>query len=114
MQYLVILNDPPDGTERSYNGLRLALVRSDYAAVTAFLMGDAAGCALAGQATPHGHYNLERMVKELAGRGARIGVCSPCMDTRGIKAKGLIDGARLSSMDELAGWTQAADKVAVL
>jgi uncharacterized protein involved in oxidation of intracellular sulfur len=24
MKYLVILNDPPYGTERSYNGLRLA------------------------------------------------------------------------------------------
>jgi uncharacterized protein involved in oxidation of intracellular sulfur len=24
MQYLIILNDPPYGTERSYNGLRLA------------------------------------------------------------------------------------------
>ena len=25
MRYLIILNDPPYGTERSYNGLRLAL-----------------------------------------------------------------------------------------
>ena len=24
MNYLIILNDPPYGTERSYNGLRLA------------------------------------------------------------------------------------------
>jgi uncharacterized protein involved in oxidation of intracellular sulfur len=24
MRYLIILNDPPYGTERSYNGLRLA------------------------------------------------------------------------------------------
>jgi len=25
MNYLIVLNDPPYGTERSYNGLRLAL-----------------------------------------------------------------------------------------
>lgn len=29
MQVLLILNDPPYGTERCYNGLRLALAKSD-------------------------------------------------------------------------------------
>jgi len=28
MQILLILNDPPYGTERCYNGLRLALARN--------------------------------------------------------------------------------------
>jgi uncharacterized protein involved in oxidation of intracellular sulfur len=44
MKYLVILNDPPYGTERSYNGLRLAgsLATSEGAAVKIFLIGDAA------------------------------------------------------------------------
>lgn len=71
MPCLVILNDSPCGTERSYNGLRLALalVRSDHAAVTVFRMGDTAGCAVAGQVT-QGHHTLERMLKELAS-GAR-------------------------------------------
>ncbi len=48
---LIILNDPPYGTERSYNGLRLAawLSRRDGVEVRVFLMGDAAACAKRGQ-----------------------------------------------------------------
>jgi uncharacterized protein involved in oxidation of intracellular sulfur len=44
---LFILNDPPHGTERSYNGLRLAgsLAKRDDVEVRIFLMGDAVGCA---------------------------------------------------------------------
>ena len=48
MQYLIILNDPPYGSERSYNGLRLAtsLAKSEGTGVSVFLIGDAASCAV--------------------------------------------------------------------
>ena len=44
---LFILNDPPYGTERSYNALRLAgsLSKRDGEEVKVFLVGDAASCA---------------------------------------------------------------------
>src|ERR1041384_1441836 len=79
---LVILNDPPYGSERSYNGLRLAgaLAKRDGAAVRVFLMGDAASCGQAGQKTPQGFYNIERMVQAVAQAGGEIGVCASCMD----------------------------------
>ena len=44
MRLLLILNDPPYGTERSYNGLRLAIAlkkESPELAVNVFLIGDA-------------------------------------------------------------------------
>lgn len=42
MQILIILNDPPCGTERSYNGLRLAKVLiAEQVQVTVFLLADA-------------------------------------------------------------------------
>jgi uncharacterized protein involved in oxidation of intracellular sulfur len=115
MNHLFILNDPPYGTERSYNGLRLALslAKEDGTAVKVFLIGDAAACAAAGQATPEGYYNLERMLKGLAARGAQIGVCGTCMDARGLKPEALVAGAHRSSMAELAQWTNAADRVLV-
>ena len=49
-----MLNDPAYGTERSYNGLRLALslVKREGEEVRVFLMGDAVACAVAGQKTP--------------------------------------------------------------
>lgn len=58
MKHLVLLNDPPYGTERSYNGLRMAhaLERNDpEAEVTVFLLADAVLCAKAGQKTPDGY-----------------------------------------------------------
>lgn len=61
MQVLLILTDPPNGTERCYNGLRLALAlaRNDPpATVTEFLMADTVGAAKSGQKTPNGYYNV--------------------------------------------------------
>lgn len=115
MNYLIILNDPPYGTERSYNGLRLAnaLAKGEDASVSVFLMGDAASCAVAGQTTPNGYYNLERMLKIVASKGGKIGVCGSCMDARGIKVEALAEGAHRSSMDELTCWTIEADKVLI-
>jgi len=115
MHYLLILNDPPYGTERSYNGLRLAasLAKVEGTAISVFLIGDATSCAMVGQVTPSGYYNLERMLKILAAKGAKIGVCGSCMDARGMKPDILIQGVQRSSMDELSAWTQAADRTLV-
>jgi uncharacterized protein involved in oxidation of intracellular sulfur len=115
MSHLIILNDAPYGSERSYNGLRLAvsLAKQDGIAVSVFLMGDAAACARAGQVTPNGYYNIERMLKMLVARGAHVGICEGCMDARGIRADMVIEGTTRSSMDELTTWTQEAEKVLV-
>ena len=112
---LFILNDPPYGTERSYNGLRLAgaLARRDDEAVRVFLMGDAVACAKGRQRTPNGYYNIERMLK-IAGRGGgEIGVCGTCMDARGITDEELSEGARRSTLEELTDWVLWADRTLV-
>lgn len=112
---LIILNDPPYGTERSYNGLRLAMAigRQPETHVRVFLMGDAAACAKTGQTTPQGYYNVERMLGSIGRHEGSIGVCGTCMDARGIRAEELADGAHRSSMDELTRWTLEADQVIV-
>ena len=113
MNVLMILNDPPYGTERSYNGLRLALslARRDDVRLRVFLIGDAVGCAMVGQKVPEGYYNLERMIGSAARRGAEVGCCGTCLDARGITEDLLAKGARGSSMDEIAEWTLWADRV---
>lgn len=110
---LFILNDPPYGTERSFNGLRLArsLAQREGEDVTVFLLGDAAACAQAGQKVPTGYYNLGSMLRSLARRGAAIGVCGTCMDARGMTD--LVEGCHRSTLDELTDWTQEADNVLV-
>ena len=113
MKTLFVLNDPPYGTERSYNGLRLAnaLAKHDGEEVRIFLMADAVGCAVAGQQTPNGYYNLERLLSSAIRRGAAIGLCGTCMDARGVQESKLVEGARRSALEKLADWTVWADKV---
>ncbi len=116
MKSLIILNDPPYGTERCYNGLRMAhtlLKNNSEGEVTVFLMADSVLCAKAGQKTPDGYYNVERMLKRVtSGRGSVL-LCGTCMDARGLTEGDLMAGARRSTMDELAAATIAADKVLV-
>ena len=80
MKALFVLNDPPYGTERCYNGLRLAhaLSKIDPAAeITAFLMADAVIAARKGQKTPDGYYNMERMLKRVVIGKARCCSAAP-------------------------------------
>ena len=115
MKYLFILNDPAYGTERSYNALRLAMnlqKQEPEAEVSVFLMGDAVVCAKAGQKTPDGYYNLERMLKPIVRKGEVL-LCGTCMDARGMTEDEVTEGARRSSMGELTERTAEADKVLV-
>ncbi|HET8989761.1 MAG TPA: DsrE family protein [Acidimicrobiales bacterium] len=116
MKTLMIINDPPYGTERMYNGLRLAtnlLDKGPDAELVVFLMGDGASGAKSGQQTPNGYYNVERMLKNVVRKGARVLVCGTCMDARGLIESELVEGAARSTMDELTAQTLDADKVLV-
>lgn len=112
MRHLLILNDPPYGGERSYQGLRLALSLSkrEEAEVRVFLMGDAVGCAVAGQQTPDGYYNLERMLKGLAKKHVPVGCCGTCLKARGITDDRIVPGAHHSSLEELTEWVLWAER----
>lgn len=115
MTTLFILNDPAYGTERSYNGLRLAfaLTRRDGERVRVFLIGDGVTCAKRGQKTPNGYYNLESMLKGITNRGAEVAVCGSCIDARGMTETDLAEGATRGSMEQLASWTSEAGRVLV-
>jgi uncharacterized protein involved in oxidation of intracellular sulfur len=69
--YLFIINNGPYGDERPYNALRLAmnLIKRPEASVRVFMTGDGVQCALGGQKTPNGYYNVGRMMTSLARRG---------------------------------------------
>jgi len=113
MKLLLILNDPPYGTERSYNGLRLAgsLSKREGHDLRVFLMGDAASCAKAGQTVPRGWYNVNHMLTVVMQHRGGVGVCGSCMDARGLTDAELVAGARRSSLEELTDWTLWADRV---
>lgn len=116
MKALFILNHAPYGTEHCYNALRLAAAMIKQAPdvrMTVLLMADSVACARAGQKTPDGYYNIERMVSRIQSGGGDVLLCGLCMDARGLTDGELIEGARRSSMDELAEATLQADKVLV-
>jgi uncharacterized protein involved in oxidation of intracellular sulfur len=116
MKTLFILNDPPYGTERCFNALRLAgaLLKNDpESEITVFLMADAVLAAKTGQKTPDGYYNVERMLKRVLTANGQVLLWGTCTDARGLTEAEIMAGARRSSMDELAVTTIAADKVLV-
>jgi len=115
MNTLLILNDPPYGSERSYNALRLAssLLAKGYGEVRVFLIGDAVACGTAGQKVSQGHYNIAEMLATLLHDGGAVSVCGSCMDARAIGEASLVPAARRASMEVLTEWTAWAEKVLV-
>ena len=111
---LFILNDAPYGSERSFNGLRLAINLNEQEgpdiSLKVFLMSDAVSCALPRQAPGEG-YNIQQMVEILLSQGAEVKLCKTCCNARGLTAMPLIEGVEIGTLDELSAWTLAADKV---
>ena len=115
MNTLMIINGSAYGLDSTYNAIRLAanLAKRDEVEMTVFLMGDGVTAAMAGQKTPDGYYQLDRMLGAVTRHAGHILCCGTCMDARGITADMLIPNASLSTMDELGDHTLAADKVLV-
>lgn len=113
MKTLFILNEPPYGTERTYNGLRLAgaLSKREGQEVKIFLIGDAVICSKKGQKVPQGYYNSEVMLKAVVHHKGEVGLCGTCLDARGITESELAEGTKRSTLEQLADWTIWADKV---
>lgn len=115
-RFLFVLNDAPYVTERSYQGLRLAinlLKREPKPEVRMFLLGEGARGAKRGHVRAHGEYNVEIMLGSVVKRGGVVGVCGTCMDARKIADADLVEGTRRSTLDELTEWTLGAEKVLV-
>ena len=114
LKVLIIVNDPPYGTEKAYNAFRLAMtlqMEHKDVQVNVFLMADAVTCALPNQVTPDGFYNIERMLKSVIRKGGLVEACGSCLNARGLKDAKLIDGVEYSTMKLLTQWTYDADKV---
>ena len=115
MNHLYILNDAPYGSERTYNGLRLAgaIARQEGCEVQVFLIGDAASSAHRSQKVPQGFYNIGDMLGNVIRHGGEAGICGTCMDARGMGDSDIADGTHRSTLAELAEWTAWADKILV-
>jgi len=114
MNILININDAPYGTEKAYNALRMAMTllkEHKEVGVNLFLLADSVNCALPGQATATGYYNIERMLRAVINKGGKVKACGGCSKARGIADLELIQGVEISNMKEFAEWTVRADKV---
>jgi len=110
---LVLNRNPYDGTDVSWNALRLAeQLLNRGVDVELFLMNDSIDLAKEGIAPPEGYFDLTQMLRELIQKGVPVKVCGTCLVRCGIhKQKPLIDGAPEAKMPELAEWIAESDKV---
>lgn len=113
MKYLFIVNEGAYGSELPYNALRLAMAlqKEHQADISMFFLGDGVTAAMNNQQTPNGYYNLERMMKAVIAKKGIVKLCGTCLDARGIKDENIVQGAKRSTMAELALLTEEADKV---
>lgn len=115
MQMLIIIHDPPYGSERPYQALRLAdallKIEGDLD-LTVYLTADGVLCAKKGQKTPDGYYNIERMLKPVLGKGS-VMACRSCLEARGLTATDLADGVLETRLGDLAQLVLEADKILI-
>ena len=111
-EILIVLNDAPYGTEKAYNGMRLAIaLQARDNKVNVFLMADAVFCGVPSQVTPQGHYNIGEMIGRILAKGGRVAACGSCMKARGLSVEGLLKGVEQGSMALLSEWTEKCDKI---
>jgi uncharacterized protein involved in oxidation of intracellular sulfur len=115
MEYLLVLNDSPYGSQRTYNALRLAgaLAKGATMEVSIFLLGDGVVSGLRMQSPADVSYNVQEMLRLLAAQGVSIGACRTCLEARGIDDASLVAGIHRRSLDDLRNWTEEATKVLV-
>lgn len=112
---LIVLNrEPYDGTDVTWNGLRLAgKLLEGGQHVRMFLMNDGVELARDACVPPPGcDHDLKAMLKDLIARGVDVQACGTCMARCGVhRNQPYFEGAKSSTMAALADWVVASDKV---
>ena len=114
MKALIVFNgNPYDGTDITWNGLRLAeqLLHTGLE-VNIFLMNDSVDLARNVTKPPEGYFDLVQMLKDLIAKKITVKVCGTCNARCGIhKGQPYFESAQTATMPELAQWIKEADKV---
>jgi len=110
---LVFNRNPYDGTDVTWNGLRLAeQLLNTGLEVNVFLMNDSVDLARDAATPPEGYFDLGKMLKGLIGKNVPVKVCGTCKVRCGIhKGEPYFEGAQEAKMTELAEWVKNADKI---
>jgi uncharacterized protein involved in oxidation of intracellular sulfur len=115
MSVLLVFNRQPyDGTDVTWNGLRLCgPLRKAGQEVRIFLVNDAVDMARDSCKPPEGYdQDLSAMLRELIADGVPVKACGTCMARCGIyRNEPYFEGVEKSTMAALAEWVVDSDKV---
>jgi uncharacterized protein involved in oxidation of intracellular sulfur len=115
MSVLIVFNRQPyDGTDVTWNGLRLCgALKQAGQEVRIFLMNDAVDMARDANKPPEGYdQDLSQMLRDLIAEGVAVKVCGTCMARCGIyRNQPYFEGAEKATMAALAEWVIDSDKV---
>jgi len=114
MKILFIFNrNPYDGTDITWNGLRLIEKLLDLKLdINIFLMNDAVDLARDVTKPPEGYFDLGRMLKVLIAKGISVKVCGTCKTRCGIhKGESYFKGAQEAKITELAELVKDSDRI---
>jgi len=109
---LFIFNDSPYGSQRTYNGLRVAaqLSRTN-SGIAIFLLGDGVTAGLKRQNPSDVAYNAQEMLRLLAANSVPVSACTTCLQARGIVDEDLAAGVQRGSLEGLSNLIEDAEKV---
>jgi uncharacterized protein involved in oxidation of intracellular sulfur len=111
MEFVFVFNDSPYGSQRAYNGLRLALGIAQESPIGVFLLGDGVTCGFSGLAPAEVDYDPQTMLRSIAELGNPIVACGTCMQARGLTAESLIPGIERGTMVQLVDWCRTVPKI---
>jgi len=117
MNTLIVFNHQPyDGTDVTWNGLRLAdKLHGAEMEVRIFLMNDSVDLARDAAKPPNDYFDLGQMLKDLIAKGVTVKVCATCKARCGVyKNEPYFDRANEATMAELAQWVAQADRIVTL
>ncbi len=116
MTLFILNNQPYDGSDKTYNALRLAKnLKDKKEKLKIFLMSDAVNLARDATKKPDFYeYDLVQMLKELYENGVELKVCGTCMARCGLnKNEPYFNDEIKGTMDILGNWTILASKVLI-
>ena len=114
MTTIILNHQPYDGSDVTWNALRLAkTLHKSGQEVNIFLMNDAVDLARDKTKKPEGYdYDLVEMLKKMYNNGINLQVCGTCNARCGLfKNEPYFDESVSSTMQVLADWVIESDKV---
>ena len=112
MKVLLLVENPPYGSEGPYNALRLTdalLERGEW--VDLFFIGDGVHAARAGQDPSGAAVSVEGQLRGVLEHGAEVTLCGTCCRSRGLAEADVVERARIGTIRDLADLVVGADRV---